>query len=362
MPVQRKTRKKDEDTHNSRASRPDRKIFPMAPPAVGRNTGDMTTARSLLIPPASAGTFHCVQRCVRRAFLCGQDRYTGQSFEHRKHWVKQRIALLAESFAVAIHAYAVMSNHLHLVLQIEPAATGTWSDIDVANRWVRVFPPSEHTEAARVRKRDALLQQPERLAVLRTRLADLSWFMKCLAEPVARAANAEDGCKGRFWEGRFKVQLLCDERALLAAMAYVDLNPIRAGMADALADADHTSIQRRLADIQSPQDLDRPLRPLAGTAAPGIRLGLSLRAYVGLVEWTGVQLRPGKRCALKKDAPGALAHYDACPERWETRVRAIGSGYWRIVGEASELIEVAARMGQRWLKGIGLAKQLAVAS
>ena len=103
--------------------------------------------------------------------------------------------------------------------------------------------------------------------MLRTRLADLSWFMKCLAEPVARAANAEDGCKGRFWEGRFKVQLLCDERALLAAMAYVDLNPIRAGMADALADADHTSIQRRLADIQSPQDLDRPLRPLAGTAA-----------------------------------------------------------------------------------------------
>ena len=101
----------------------------------------MTTARSLLIPPASAGTFHCVQRCVRRAFLCGQDRYTGQSFEHRKHWVEQRIALLAESFAVAIHAYAVMSNHLHLVLQIEPAATGTWSDIDVANRWVRVFPP-----------------------------------------------------------------------------------------------------------------------------------------------------------------------------------------------------------------------------
>ena len=130
----------------------------------------------------------------------------------------------------------------------------------------------------------------------------------------------------------------------------------------AQGNAIHTSIQRRLADIQSPQDLDRPLRPLAGTAAPGIRLGLSLRAYVGLVEWTGVQLRPGKRCALKKDAPGALAHYDACPERWETRVRAIGSGYWRIVGEASELIEVAARMGQRWLQGIGLAKQLAVAS
>ena len=70
----------------------------------------MTSARSALIPPGSAGAYHCVQRCVRRAFLCGEDRYTGQSFEHRKDWVQQRLGLLAECFAVAIHAYAVMSN------------------------------------------------------------------------------------------------------------------------------------------------------------------------------------------------------------------------------------------------------------
>src|SRR5690606_14676172 len=266
----------------------------------------------------------------------------------RKLWIEQRIGFLAECFAVAIHAYAVMSNHLHLVLHVDPATSASWSDAEVAARWVRLFPPREDSDAARARKCAWLVQQPERVAVLRERLANLSWFMKCLAEPLARAANAEDGCKGRFWEGRFKAQLLCDERALLAAMAYVDLNPIRAGMADALADADHTSIQRRLADL-TPQDLDRPLRPLAGTAAPGLRLGLSLRAYVGLVEWTGGQLRPGKRGALKQEAPGALARYDTCPERWETRVRAMGSGYWRIVGEASDLIEVAARMGQRWL-------------
>ena len=55
----------------------------------------------------------------------------------------------------------------------------------------------------------------------------------------ARQANAEDGCTGRFWEGRFKSQ------ALLAAMAYVDLNPIRAGMADALPDSLHKSNHAR---------------------------------------------------------------------------------------------------------------------
>ena len=225
----------------------------------------MTTARSQLIAPGTGGTFHCVQRCVRRAFLCGQDRYTGQSFEHRKAWVEQRIALLSDCFAVAIHAYAVMSNHLHLVLQLDPTQSASWSDAEVATRWVRLFPPREDTKVARDVKRDRLMQQPDYVAVLRERLSNLSWLMKCLAEPLARAANAEDACKGRFWEGRFKVQVLCDERALLAAMAYVDLNPVRAGMAETLAVSDHTSIRHRLATL-TPAGLDRPLRPVLGQA------------------------------------------------------------------------------------------------
>ena len=92
----------------------------------------MTQARSSLIPPGQAGTFHCVQRCVRRAFLCGIDHYTGRSFEHRKDWVEQRLMRLAECFAVAVHAYAVMSNHLHLIVQLEPALVEQWSDAEVA--------------------------------------------------------------------------------------------------------------------------------------------------------------------------------------------------------------------------------------
>lgn len=314
----------------------------------------MTTARTALIPPGSAGSFHCVQRCVRRAFLCGQDRYTGQSFEHRKDWVEQRFLLLAECFSVSIHAYAVMSNHLHVVLQLDPAWQATWTDVEVASRWVRLFPSREDSEAANSHKRDQLLQQPERLLVLRARLSDLSWFMKCLAEPIARSANAEDGCKGRFWEGRFKAQLLCGERALLAAMAYVDLNPIRAGLAHDLSSAAHTSMCSRL-NALTPADLDCPLRPIAGRPTP---LGLSLRAYVGLVEWTGLHVRPGKRCALQANAPGALVHYEADPSRWPMRVKAVGSGYWRIIGSAADLINAATRINQRWIKGIGLAKAL----
>ncbi len=250
----------------------------------------MTQARSCLIHPGSPGTFHCVQRCVRRAFLCGLDRLSGRSFEHRKDWVEHRLALLAECFSVAIHAFAVMSNHLHVVLQFDPAWQAEWTDADVAARWVRLFPPKEDSEEARAAKRERLLAQPERLAVLRARLADLSWFMKCLAEPIARRANGEDDCKGRFWEGRFKAQVLCDDRALLAAMTYVDLNPVRAGMTTRLEDSDHTSIKARLDGVQD-DAIRKPLAPVLGKPLVAL-LQVTLGDYLALVEWTGQQVRP----------------------------------------------------------------------
>jgi hypothetical protein len=159
----------------------------------------MTQARSQLIPPGTGGMFHCVQCCVRRAFLCGVDEYTGRSFEHRKDWVEGRIQRLAECFAVAVHAYAVMSNHLHLVVEIDPAQISGWSDKDVAERWIRLFPPREDTDAARSHTCERLMSNPMRMALIRARLGSLSWFLRCLAEPIARRANREDGCTGRFW-------------------------------------------------------------------------------------------------------------------------------------------------------------------
>ncbi len=318
----------------------------------------MTQARSALIVPGNPGTFHCVQRCVRRAFLCGLDHLSGRSFEHRKDWVEQHMALLAECFSVAIHAFAVMSNHLHVVLQFDPAWQAEWTDADVAARWVRLFPPKEDSEEARADKRERLLAQPERLVVLRARLADLSWFMKCLAEPIARRANGEDDCKGRFWEGRFKAQVLCDERALLAAMTYVDLNPVRAGMATRLEDSDHTSIKARLDGAQD-DALSQPLTPILGKPLVAL-LPVTLGDYLALVEWTGQQVRPGKRGHLAK-APSVLNRFEAKPDRWSVRVKAIGSGYWRVVGEVDDLIERAQRLKQRWLRGIGLAAALAKA-
>ena len=297
--------------------------------------------------------FHCVQRCVRRAFLCGRDAYTGESYEHRKLWVEQRIGALSECFAVAVHAYAVMSNHLHLVVEMAPDVAERWSDDIVAARWVRLFPPREDSAEAIAAKCLRLIAQPDRLRTIRGRLADLSWLMRCLAEPIARRANREDGCKGRFWEGRFKAQRLCDERALLAAMAYVDLNPVRAGIATGLHDSTHTSIVNRLAAAESAVTGERRLGPILGVLrAP---LSITENDYLQLVDWTGRQLAPGKRGTITADAPPVLARLSNDPARWPRQVRGVGSGYWRAVGSVEALIALAQRIGQQWLKGQGFA-------
>ena len=316
----------------------------------------MTTARSHLVPPGSNGCYHCIQRCVRRAFLCGVDHYTGQSFEHRKVWIKERLRQLGKCFAIAIHAYAIMSNHLHVVVQINPEALSTWSDDEVAARWLQLFPRTDDAVTLEIRRRH-LLADSVRLDVIRHRLGDLSWFMRCLAEPIARRANREDDCKGRFWEGRYKCQLLCDERALLAAMAYVDLNPIRAGLSEQLGTSMHTSVHDRIAASRTaPETLNQPLQPITGALASS--LSLSTADYLQILDWTGRRIAPGKCGAIAEQAPAVLRTFDSTPDRWMMRVRGYGSGWARIAGSAQDLVSWAERLGLRWLKGKRLALQL----
>jgi hypothetical protein len=317
----------------------------------------MTRPRSHIAPHHTPGAFHCVQRCVRRAFLCGVDHYSGRSFEHRRDWIEQRIRLVAGCFAIAIDAYAVMSNHLHLVLRIDPDETLRWTDDEVATRWVRLFPPREDSDAAIEAKCLRLLAAPARVETLRQRLGNLSWLMRCLVEPIARRANREDGCKGRFWEGRYKCQALCDERAILAAMAYVDLNPIRAGMADRLETSTYTSAAARISEAaMNPILATASLKPIAGSLRPAF--DITTADYLHILDWTGRQLAPGKRGRIAPEAPAILTSIDHDETRCATRVAAFGSGWHRAAGSAQDLIAIAERMGQQWLKGIGLALKL----
>ena len=318
----------------------------------------MTYPRNQLVPPGSPGLYHCVSRCVRRAFLCGEDRYSGQSFEHRRRWVEDRLHQLAEVFAVSLWAYAVMSNHLHVVVQVPPETAVQWTDEEVAQRWIRLFPKTEQDVSARVQ---ALLANTERLMLLRSRLSDLSWFMRCLSEPIARRANAEDHCKGRFWEGRFKCQALLDEAAVLAAMTYVDLNPVRAALCETIEDSTHTSARLRLEQVDAEPASGEVIQPIAGVRGLCV-VGMTTTEYLHVLDWTGRQVHPNKRGFLAGPPPRALRQlaHDASP--WPRQMLAVGSDFHRAVGAAESLIAKAAAMGQRWLQGIGVARCLARAS
>ncbi|WP_199405245.1 transposase [Corallincola holothuriorum] len=195
----------------------------------------MTRPRSELVSPADTPYYHCVCRCVRRAFLCGEDRFTNTDYSHRKQWVLERLALLGEVFTIELCAYAVMSNHYHLVVHLNPKRAESLSDTEVAERWAKLFTwpimvgrylAGKLTTDAEKQVAIDIIQQ------WRERLSDISWYMRCLNEHIARKANEEDKCKGRFWEGRFKSQAILDEAGLLACMTYVDLNPLRAGVVD----------------------------------------------------------------------------------------------------------------------------------
>ena len=208
------------------------------------------TPRKELIDETEVGVYHCINRCVRRAFLCGDDPLTGRCFDHRKEWIRQRLEFLAGQFAVDVLGYAVMSNHLHVILRNRPDIVSEWSDDEVARRWWALFPGRKDAagdpEEPRQHELDMIMSDRKKLAEIRRRLSSLSWFMRCLAEGIARDANKEDNCKGRFWEGRFKCQPLLDEAALLACSVYVDLNPIRAGMAKTPERSEFTSVHDRI--------------------------------------------------------------------------------------------------------------------
>ena len=263
----------------------------------------MPKARYRQVSVKNTPYYHCVSRCVRRAFLCGKDSQTGYDFEHRRQWIIRRIKLLCSVFAIDLCAYAIMSNHYHIVVRINSEQVAELSDEEVAERWLQVFtgPVLMHQYLGNADLTGTEYKQiTELFTTWRKRLCDLSWFMRCINEPIARMANREERCTGRFWEGRFKSQALLDERALLACMAYVDLNPIRAAMAKTPEQSDYTSIQERINQPES-EYLSR-LDPGIDNAIP-----INLKDYLELVDWGGREIKRNKRGHIPAQAPPILA-------------------------------------------------------
>jgi len=320
---------------------------------------------------------------VRRAYLCGVDSVSGKDFEHRRGWIADKLKELAALFAIDVAAYAVMSNHYHLVLRVDVDRAAGWSDEEVLTRWTQVFAGPLLVQRyllpqAREKMGEAELAMVARFAATyRERLADLSWFMRRLNETVARMANAEDGCTGRFWEGRFKSQALLDEKAVLTAMAYVDLNPVRAGMAGTPEDSDHTSIQERLRQVQATGDAGQAAgtereteKVSAGEPARAALMPFDARGelpwaipfgwaeYAELVDWTGRQLRPGKRGHITDAQPALLQRLGLQGEAFADMACHLLERFGVAVGAPPAMARLCARTQRRFLHGQRAARRI----
>ena len=338
----------------------------------------MTIARARLVDPHLTRWYHCITRCVRQAFLLGDQ-------PDRKSWIDHRLHELAEIFAISVAGFAVLDNHVHLLLRLDPDVAVAWADEELVRRWGRLFPPRDRfgrplpLADAWVQAR---LQDAAWLARTRQRLQSLSWFMKCWKEPLARLANRQEETRGAFFEGRFKSVAILDEESLLATCTYIDLNPVAAGIAQAPESSDHTSIKERVehvkaqgrtVDLQPAQrgsvpgsaaasGLEESLwlcpvedRRRIDSAREGMIEGFSLGSYLLLVDYTGRLFREGK-ATIAPQLAGILERLGSSVESWQARLEKLTKG--RLFGRffaatRQRLRDAAACLGLRRLANLG---------
>jgi REP element-mobilizing transposase RayT len=305
--------------------------------------------RARIVDSSTSGFYHCISRCVRRAFLCGDEH------DYRRQWVEQRLAELLDVFTIDACAYAIMSNHLHLILKTDPKAARALTDLDVARRWLKLYPADlqrrrqaadspAHARRIETAYLQSIVADQRKITRWRARLASISWFNKLLKEPIARRANREDECTGHFWEGRFKSIRLLDKAAVLACMVYVDLNPMRAGIARALQDCSFTSILHRLKVLRRPgqgrrrkSDRIRKSRITLTLIPIDSLFNLSTSEYVSLVGATGGAPTDNR------DHRGTLTEMGIDPDIWATTIGRTINWIGTAVGRTRDLVEEARR-------------------
>ena len=335
----------------------------------------MCLPRKTLINLENTEYYHCISRCVRRAFLCGYDSDSKKNFDHRRQWFVDRLKLLTEHFTIGICAYAVMYNHCHLVLKVDSKQSLKLTKKEVIARWVAIYPSGlsqlkDYLDGTASKKQ--IKAAKRRIKLWRKRLKSISWFMRSLNHYIACKANKEDGCKGHFWESRFTSQALLDDTATLSCMAYVDLNPIRAGIADDLNDSDFTSIKERIQALkfaQQASDTDENGQNEDGSSMKSYQpdwllafghshcesnICFSLVNYLDMVYWTGREVRKDKKGYIASDVPEILKELNLDAEQWLKRSQQFEQLFAGIVAKREKLYFYANKIGQSHCKGVGV--------
>ena len=336
-----------------------------------------TCARQEIVRPGIAGIYHCWQRCVRRAYLLGKDPLTGKDHTHRREWFISRLQLLVSCFAIDVCFEAILSNHFHLILRTNPRLVKRMGDWEVARRWLRVYPGKRVLDENWIEPTDkqieALVANKANLVKIRKKLSSVSSFMAALSEYIARRANAEDECDGRFFSGRFACREIVHDGGLLVGGLYVDLNLLRAGEAQTPEASIYTSAWFRIQTRQNTSQEQPNLQSNDGWLAPltlqadhlgdvpctsGIRasdkglLSMTLDEYLQLLDWSGRQLRTDKRGAIPPHLAPILQRLGIEGDELINTLLDFPRLFRRLVGPAKQMIERAQEVGRRWMHGV----------
>jgi hypothetical protein len=332
-------------------------------------------ARAEVFAPEEIAIVHVMNRVVRRCFLLGSDAVTGKNYDHRKQWIEDELKQLAAGFGIDLLGYALMSNHIHLILRSRPDVVETWDETELARRWLRLTSVSRDREPTEPELNSIRLDL-DKLATIRRRLSDISWWMRLLCQMIAQRANCEDQELGKFWQSRFRAVRLLDEESLLACAAYVDLNPIRAALAETIEQSAFTSAQRRLQTLAdglaaaadpsadsvratssssdsflAPIEIDertaelgpQPSESPARCSDKGF-LAMPAAAYLELLDCTARLLASGRSGATPADIPPIFERLGLQPETWCELVSRFGSLFSSVAGRPQVVDETRSRL------------------
>jgi hypothetical protein len=264
-------------------------------------------------------------------------------------------------FAIDVASYAIMMNHYHVLVRVNLEKSTTWSVAEIFERWNLLFQVPELIKqylAGLLVVDDEIQAAEKMIEIYRERLTSISWFMRCLNEHIARSANFEDKCTGRFWEGRFKSQAILDESALINTMVYIDLNPIRAKIAETPESSAYTSIAERIAERNLATDVKCAFH---GKLMPFLYgkglvsepcIPIHLTDYIELVDWSGRQIRPNKRGAISDSAQQILARLGIEQNNWLQNCQKLEEEFRQVIGPSAAIEKFCQAIGQKWLQGI----------
>ena len=333
-------------------------------------------ARSEIIRQGQPGIFHVFSQCVRQVFLLGIDPTTGRDYNHRRQWFVDRLQLLTANFVIDIGFAAIMSNHFHLVLRTTPRLVKRMGAWEVARRWLRVYPGQRVLEGPWIEPTEeqvtALAEDKERIAEIRKRLSSVSWFMSALCEFIARKGNLEEGCRGRFFAGRFACREIRSEGGLLICGIYVDLNQIRAGEALTPESSLHCSVAWRIAarakgdrggdlaasanewlaplTLEQDQLGDVPCQSGRRASDKGL-LSVTLDEYLQLLDCVGREVRADKRGAIPAERAPILERLGIQSAELVDTVEKLTQRFRRMIGPVDEMASRAAEAGRQWFQG-----------